>query len=126
MSKSKLILICLGAVFVLAIYVAYPRETTVMARAEKPASTYDSYVVTVKRWRDHDRGGRYKQYGDLFGIELSHRGGIPVTAYELEPSELVTNVVITWPELGSFVVTFNNSLSVKCVWSSGKAVWERK
>ncbi len=125
MSKSKLILSGIAVVFVIAIYVAEnPREITIMAKAEKPASTYDYYAVTVKRWRDHHRGGRYKQYNDLFGMELSHRGGMPVSAYELEPSQPVTNVVISWPELGRFAVTFDDGLTVKCTWSDSKAVWE--
>lgn len=95
MSKPKLILGGLAVVFVIAIHVAEnPREITVMAKAETPASIYDSYVVTVKRWRDYHRGGRYKRYSDLFGVELSHRGGIPVAAYEVEPTIMpITNVV---------------------------------
>ena len=128
MSKPKLILMFLGAVFVLAIYVAEnPREITVVAKAEKPASTYDSYVVTVKRWRDYYRGGRYKRYSDPFSIELSHRGGIAVAAYEVEPTIMpITNVVITWPELEEFRVAFDKSVTVKCAWSDGKTTWERE
>jgi hypothetical protein len=128
MTKPKLILIGLAVVLVLAIYVAeHPREVTVMAKAEKPASTYDSYVITVKRWKDHHRGGRYKRYGDLFGIELSHRGGMPVAAYEVKPTILqITNVVIAWPDLGEFRVAFDNHVTIKCTWGDGKATWERE
>ena len=128
MSKPKLILGGLAVVFVIAIYVAEnPREITVMAKAEKPASTHDSYVVTVKRWRDYHRGGRYKRYGDVFGIELSHRGGIPVAAYEVEPTIMpITNVVITWPALEEFRVAFDKKVTIKCSWGDGKAIWERE
>ena len=126
MSKPRLILICLTAVFVVAIYVANkPREITVMAKAERPAAGDDRYVVTVKRWRDHKSGGRYKRYGDLFGIELAHRGGIPVAAYEVEPTIMpIRNVVITWPELEEFRVAFDTNVTVKCTWGDGKATWE--
>ena len=127
MSKRTLLLCGLGAVVVIAIYAAVTRrEITTMARALKEAPGGDSYVVAVRRWEDHQRGGRYKRHNDRFSIALSHRGGFPVSAYELEGTVPITNVVITWPELEQFVVTFDNTLTVKCTLNEGKPLWESK
>lgn len=127
MLKPIVIICCLGVLFLASLYVANnPREITVVAKAEMRAPGRDSYVVTVRRWVDHHRGGSYKQMNDLFGIELSHRGGMPVSAYEVEGSMPVTNITINWPELGRFVVAFDNSFTVQCTLNEGKPNWERK
>jgi len=127
MWKRTLLLCGLGLVVLIAICVAVtPGEITTVARAVKEAPGGDSYVVTVRRWEDHGRGGRYKRQNDRFSIELSHRGGLPVSAYELEGTVPITNAVITWPQLKQFVVVFDNTPVVRCTLDEGTPRWESK
>ena len=88
------------------------------ARAERKNGGGYPYTVTVRQF-----GGRYN-------ISLIEERRIIrdllLSSYEFhEGSYPVTNAIIAWPELHSFVVSFDNGITVDCSWDNSRVNWTR-
>jgi hypothetical protein len=127
MSKRTFIVGYIAAALLSAVLIAMPaKEYTLIAQAEKLDDAGRSYVVTVKRWQDHERGGRYKRRSDRFRTDLLYRGKTLVSSYEFDGFMPTNKVIITWPKIEEFFVTLSSGVTVRCNWDERKAIWEQQ
>jgi hypothetical protein len=120
MSKKRGIIVGFYVVVVALLVVGYILLTgshgRLIARAQKTDAGGYTHTVTVRQFL-----GRFRTE---LGDEGAHGRILPVSSYELyEGSMPIKSATITWPELHTFSVAFDNGIAIDCSWSSSNAIW---
>jgi hypothetical protein len=111
-----LLVLAMGAVLTTAYFSLTSPHGKLIARLQRKDAGGYVHSVTVR------------QFAGRFRAELSVEGrpvrDLPVSSYEFyEGSDPITSAFITWPELHTFSVSFNNGLKLDCAWNETNCVW---
>ena len=119
--RARTIFACIMLALALALISAFfslsGPHGKVIARAQHKDGHGYAYTVTVKQF-----GGRYN-------IALVAQGTVRdllLSSYEFYTGSIpATNATVSWPELHSFAVRFDNEIAVDCAWDQSKVIWTK-